>query len=87
MIARNAEHIANIAAAAGLIAVLRMTDYCTAELGVVGFSDALCLEIKKLGHHGLKVSCICSSFITKECLPGNAAVAQSLTGSGHGCRQ
>jgi all-trans-retinol dehydrogenase (NAD+) len=63
MIARNADLIVNIASAAGLIGVLGMADYWAAKLGVVGFSDALCLEIKKLGYHGVKVSCICSSFI------------------------
>ncbi len=63
MIARNAGHIVNIASAAGLIGVPGLTDYCAAKFGVVGFSDALRLEMKKFGHHGVKVSCICPSFI------------------------
>jgi all-trans-retinol dehydrogenase (NAD+) len=63
MVARDAGHIVNIASAAGLIAVPGLADYCAAKFGVVGFSDALRLEMKKSGHHGVKVSCICPSFI------------------------
>ena len=63
MIARNTGHIVNIASAAGLIGVPGLADYCAAKFGVVGFSDALRLEMKKLGYHGIKVSCICPSFI------------------------
>lgn len=63
MIARKTGHIVNVASAAGLIGVPGMADYCAAKFGVVGFSDALRLEMKKFGYHGVKVSCICPSFI------------------------
>jgi len=63
MVARNSGHIVNVASAAGLVAVPGMADYCAAKFGVVGFSDALRLEMKKYGYHGVKVSCICPSFI------------------------
>jgi short-subunit dehydrogenase len=63
MIARNAEHIVNIASAAGLIGEPGLANYCAAKFGVVGFSDTLRLEIIKLRHHGVTVSCIFSSFI------------------------
>jgi all-trans-retinol dehydrogenase (NAD+) len=62
MITRNAGHIVNIASAAGLIGLPGLSDYCAAKFGVVGFSDALRLEMKKSGQ-GVKVTCICPSFI------------------------
>ena len=64
MTARNSGHIVNIASAAGLIGVPGLVDYCAAKHAVVGFSDALRLEMKKLGYRGVKVTCICPSFIT-----------------------
>lgn len=63
MIAINAGHIVNVASAAGLIGIPGMADYCASKFGVVGFSDALRLEMKKFGYDGVKVSCICPSFI------------------------
>lgn len=63
MIAGNSGHIVNVASAAGLIGVPGMVDYCASKFGVVGFSDALRLEMKKFGYHGVKVSCICPSFV------------------------
>ena len=63
MIAAKAGHIVNIASAAGLIGIPGMVDYCASKFGVVGFSEALRLEMKKFGYDGVKVSCICPSFI------------------------
>jgi all-trans-retinol dehydrogenase (NAD+) len=64
MVARNTGHIVNVASAAGLVGVPGMADYCAAKFGVVGFSEVLRREMKKFGYHGVKVSCICPSFIT-----------------------
>ena len=63
MTARNSGHIVNIASAAGLIGVPGLVDYCAAKYAVVGFSDALRLEMKKQGYTGVKVTCVCPSFI------------------------
>jgi len=62
MIARNTGHIVNIASAAGLIGLPGLSDYCATKFGVVGFSEALRLEMKKSAP-GVKVTCICPSFI------------------------
>jgi all-trans-retinol dehydrogenase (NAD+) len=64
MIARNSGSIVNVASAGGLIGVPGMADYCAAKFGVVGFSEALRLEMKKFGYAGVKVTCICPSFTT-----------------------
>jgi short-subunit dehydrogenase len=63
MVAANRGHIVNIASAAGMLAVPRLADYCATKFAVIGFSDALRMEMKKYGHTGIKVSCICPSVI------------------------
>ena len=63
MMARNRGHIVNIASASGLLAVPRLSDYCATKFAVVGYSDALRMEMKKFGCPGVKVSCICPSVI------------------------
>jgi len=63
MMTRNSGHIVNIASASGLLGVPRQTDYCATKFAVVGYSDALRMEMKKFGCRGVKVSCICPSVI------------------------
>jgi len=63
MMARNSGHIVNIASASGLLAVPRLSDYCATKFAVVGYSDALRMEMKKFKCPGVKVSCICPSVI------------------------
>ncbi|MBC2710300.1 MAG: SDR family oxidoreductase [Desulfosarcina sp.] len=63
MMAENSGHIVNIASASGLLAVPRLSDYCATKFAVVGYSDALRMEMKKFGCPGVKVSCICPSVI------------------------
>lgn len=63
MIERNQGHIVNIASASGLLAVPRLSDYCATKFAVVGYSDALRMEMKKFGCPGVNVSCICPSVI------------------------
>ncbi|BBO74188.1 NAD(P)-dependent oxidoreductase [Desulfosarcina widdelii] len=63
MMTRNSGHIVNIASASGLLGVPRQTDYCATKFAVVGYSDALRMEMKKYGCRGVKISCICPSVI------------------------
>lgn len=63
MTARGRGHVVNIASAAGLQAIPRLAPYCATKFAVVGFSDALRLEMKKYGHRGVKVTCVCPSVI------------------------
>lgn len=63
MMANNRGHVVNIASAAGLLAVPRLSDYCATKFAVVGYSEALRMEMKKYGCPGVKVSCICPSVI------------------------
>lgn len=63
MMARNSGHIVNIASAGGLLAVPVLADYSATKFAVVGYSDALRMEMKKYGCPGVKISCICPSVI------------------------
>ena len=63
MMQRNQGHIVNIASATGLLAVPRLSAYCATKFAVVGYSDALRMEMKKFGCPGVNVSCICPSVI------------------------
>jgi short-subunit dehydrogenase len=63
MMSANSGHIVNIASAGGLLAVPRLADYCATKFAVVGYSDALRMEMKKFGCPGVKISCICPSVI------------------------
>ena len=63
MISRNDGHIVNVASAAGLMAIPGLADYCATKFGVIGYTDALRMEMKKYGHHGVKTTCICPSAI------------------------
>ncbi len=63
MIKRNSGHIVNIASAAGMLAIPMLADYCASKFAVVGFNDALRMEMKKFGHTGVKTTCVCPSII------------------------
>ncbi|MFZ5573517.1 MAG: SDR family oxidoreductase [Thermodesulfobacteriota bacterium] len=63
MTRRNSGHIVNIASAAGMLAIPLLGDYCATKFAVVGFTDALRMEMKKFGHAGVKTTCVCPSII------------------------
>ncbi len=64
MIAANDGHIINVASAAGLTYVPMLSTYCASKAAVVNFTDALRLEMKKLGKDGVRFTIICPSFVT-----------------------
>lgn len=63
MMAKNSGHIVNIASAAGLLAVPGLADYSATKFAVVGYSDALRMEMKSRRLNNVRVSCICPSII------------------------
>lgn len=63
MIQNGRGQIVNIASAAGLMGIPRLSDYCASKFGLVGFSDALRLELKGGGYKNIKVTCVCPSYI------------------------
>ena len=59
MIKRNAGHIVNISSSAGLQGFPRAADYNASKFAEVGFTEALRLELKKLGVNGVKTTLVC----------------------------
>lgn len=55
--------IVNVASAAGLLANPRMSVYSSSKWAVIGWSDSLRLELKQAGHHHIKVTTFCPSYI------------------------
>ncbi len=62
MIAAGRGHILNMASAAGLTGVPLQTTYCSSKWAVVGFSEALTLELAHLGHP-VHVTTVCPGFV------------------------
>ncbi len=55
--------IVNVASAAGLLANPRMSVYSASKWAVIGWSDSLRLELQQAGHHHVKVTTFCPSYI------------------------
>jgi len=51
--------IISISSAAAFFRSPRMTDYCASKHAAVGFSESLRVEMKALGHHNIRVICMC----------------------------
>lgn len=55
--------IVNVASAAGLLANPRMSVYSSSKWAAIGWSDSLRLELAQAGHHHIKVTTFCPSYI------------------------
>ncbi|HXZ99920.1 MAG TPA: SDR family oxidoreductase [Candidatus Binatia bacterium] len=62
MIRRDTGHIVNIASAAGLIGTRRETDYAASKHAVVGFDEALRMELRRLASH-VRTTVVCPYYI------------------------
>ncbi len=63
MMERDQGHIINMASAAGMAYVPRLTSYCASKAAVIHFTDALRLEVKRTGKRGVKFTIVCPAFI------------------------
>ena len=63
MMSRNSGHIVNISSAAGVVGNPQMGDYCASKFGVIGFSDTLRREFRKIGCKNVKVLVVCPGLI------------------------
>jgi all-trans-retinol dehydrogenase (NAD+) len=59
MVKRNSGHIVNISSSAGLQGFPRGSDYNASKFAEVGFTEALRLELKKMGCKGVKTTLVC----------------------------
>lgn len=64
MVERNQGHIVNIASAAGLIGLPGVSSYCASKFAVVGWTESLRSEMRKLGKLGINFTTICPSFVS-----------------------
>jgi len=71
MLARGAGVIINIASGAGLAGFAGLVSYCTSKYGVVGFTEALDLEVRD---QGIRIYALC---------PGRVATDMQQAYSGH----
>ncbi len=62
MMLRNSGHICNIASAAGMLGVPKLSVYCASKWAVVGWTESLRIELKQ-AHSNVKVTCIAPYFI------------------------
>lgn len=63
MTARNCGNIVNVASSSGLLGMPLLSDYAASKFAEVGFSEALRREMKKFGHTGVKITCVCPYII------------------------
>ncbi len=64
MITRGSGHLIMIASASGLLAVPGLAIYSATKHAVVGFSEALRLELRKKGVSGVGMTIVCPSYIS-----------------------
>lgn len=64
MIERGSGHLIMIASASGLLAVPGLAIYSATKHAVVGFSEALRLELRKKGAKGVGMTIVCPSYIS-----------------------
>lgn len=64
MLLRDHGHIVTVASSAGLVGVAGLVDYCASKFGAVGLDEALRAELRKLGKHGIRTTCVCPYFVT-----------------------
>jgi len=63
MVKKRSGHIVNLASAAGLMGVPDLTAYCASKFGVIGFSEALRLELRRAGLTDIKLTIVCPSYV------------------------
>jgi all-trans-retinol dehydrogenase (NAD+) len=61
--AKRAGHLVNLASAAGFLGVPQQVVYCASKWFVIGFSEALRLELKQLGFSDIHVTTVCPSYV------------------------
>ncbi|XP_046396050.1 short-chain dehydrogenase/reductase family 16C member 6-like isoform X2 [Ischnura elegans] len=63
MINDNHGHIVTIASLAGLVGVNQLADYCSSKFAVVGFDEAIRLELEVSGITGVHTTVVCPYYI------------------------
>lgn len=64
LLTRPQGHVVNIASAAGLVGLPWGSTYSSSKWAVVGFSESLRLELEMTGHHAVRVTTVCPSYVS-----------------------
>lgn len=70
---RRESRVVNITSAAGLLSNPKMSVYCASKWAATGWSDSLRLELQQAGHHHVKVTTVCPSYISTGMFEGAKA--------------
>ncbi len=64
LIAAEAGHLINIASASGFIGLPWGSTYAASKWAVIGFTESIRLELKRLGHDHVGVTSVCPSYVS-----------------------
>merc|ERR550514_51439 len=70
MMARDNGHFVVVSSLAGVFASPLMVDYSASKFAAKGFTDALRMELAKLGKAGVKTLCVCPAAMQTELFKG-----------------
>jgi short-subunit dehydrogenase len=74
MLRRGEGHIVNIASAGGILAIPNLSAYCASKFGVIGFTDSLRQEMRKMGAN-VGVTVVCPNTVSTGMFEGSKMVA------------
>lgn len=64
LLAKSEGHLVNVASASGMLGLPFGATYASSKWGVIGFSDSIRQELELQGHHHVKVTAVCPSYVT-----------------------
>merc|ERR1712118_365346 len=70
MVERNDGHIVVVSSLAGIFASPMMVDYSASKFAAKGFTDALRMELSKIGSSGVKTLCVCPAAMQTDLFKG-----------------
>ncbi len=73
MIEKGQGHIINMASAGGLMATAGLTAYCASKFAVVGFTEAIRMELRKMGLKLIRTTTVCPSIVSTGMFEGMKA--------------
>ena len=63
LVAADEGHLVNVASASGFVGLPFGSTYASSKWAVIGFSESIRLEMKKLGHRHVGVTSVCPSYV------------------------
>lgn len=73
LIEKREGHIINLASAAGFLGVPNLTSYSASKFAVVGFTESLRMELRKMNLHEIRTTTVCPSVVSTGMFDGMKA--------------